>query len=189
LWMRQSGVLNVALPESEKWGIDAVHGLVAAERELGWGPDPLLRLMSIVPPQAERMEELANRLKLAKTERARLEQWAAASIPRPDIDNRDFARKLYWGDKTALADRLRLTLAAARALSASDDKEMMKVAGFSRLLDFTLTWKKPKFPIKGADVLAAGGKAGPQMGERLKGLELIWAQGDFQLTKAQLLDS
>jgi poly(A) polymerase len=27
LWMRQSGVLTAALPESEKWGIDAVHGL------------------------------------------------------------------------------------------------------------------------------------------------------------------
>ena len=52
LWMRQSGVLSVALPESEKWGIDAVHGLVAAERDLSWPRDPLLRLMSIIPPTA-----------------------------------------------------------------------------------------------------------------------------------------
>ena len=29
LWMRQAGVLTSVLPESEKWGIDAIHGLVA----------------------------------------------------------------------------------------------------------------------------------------------------------------
>ncbi|MEM1365144.1 MAG: CCA tRNA nucleotidyltransferase, partial [Pseudomonadota bacterium] len=44
LWMRTTGVLNMVLPESEKWGIDAVHGLVEAGRGQGWEPDPLLRL-------------------------------------------------------------------------------------------------------------------------------------------------
>lgn len=30
LWMRQTGVLSLVLPESEKWGIDAIHGLTGA---------------------------------------------------------------------------------------------------------------------------------------------------------------
>ncbi len=34
-------------------GIDAIHGLVAAERDLGWAADALLRLEAIVPPDAE----------------------------------------------------------------------------------------------------------------------------------------
>lgn len=189
LWMRQSGVLTAALPESEKWGIDAVHGLVAAERDLGWKAEPLLRLMSIIPPQNERVEELAARLKVAKAERARLEHWVGAILPKPDLDNREFARLLYWGDQAALTDRLRLTLAAARALAANDDREIMKAAGYSRLLDFALGWKKPRFPVKGADLLAAGAAAGPEVGERLKALEEKWAAADFALSKAELLKS
>ena len=65
LWMRQAGVLTKVLPESEKWGIDAIHGLVAAERDLGWAADAMLRLEAIVPPDAERMQALAGRLKLS----------------------------------------------------------------------------------------------------------------------------
>ena len=189
LWMRQSGVLTAALPESEKWGIDAVHGLVAAERDLGWPPDPMLRLMAIIPPTAERVSELSSRLKLANAERARLEKWADAVLPRPDLDSGEFARQLYWGDQTALADRLKLALAAARALGANDDKEMMKAAGYSRLLDFALAWRKPVFPVKGADLLTAGAKAGPEIGARLKALEEEWVAGDFAASKAELLSS
>ncbi len=65
----------------------------------------------------------------------------------------------------------------------------MKAAGYSRLLDFAMAWKKPRFPVKGADLLAAGAKAGPEVGERLKSLEQKWAAGDFALTKAELLNS
>jgi poly(A) polymerase len=189
LWMRQSGVLTAALPESEKWGIDAVHGLVAAERGLGWAADPLLRLMAIVPPRRERCDELAERLKLWKSERARLENWAAAELPKPDLDNRDFARLLYWGGPGGISDRLKLALAGARALAANDDKEMMKAAGYVRLLDFALAWKKPVFPVKGADLLALGLAAGPEVGERLKALEAKWVAGDFAASKTQLLNS
>ncbi len=183
LWMRQSGVLTVALPESEKWGIDAVHGLVAAERELGWKADPMLRLMAIIPPRRERCDELAERLKLWKSERTRLEEWTAAELPKPDLDNRDLARLLYWGDKGGISDRLKL------ALAANDDKEMMKAAGYSRLLDFALAWKKPAFPVKGADLLALGLAAGPEVGEQLKALEEKWVAGDFAASKTELLNS
>ena len=189
LWMRTAGVLGVALPEGEKWGIDAVHGLVAAERDLGWTVDPLLRFMAIIPPRAERVGEISDRLKLANAERARLEQWADAALPVPDFDSLDFARLLYWGNPTALADRLKLALAAARALAANDDREMMKAAGYSRLLDFALGWKKPVFPLKGADLLAAGVAAGPDVGARLKAAELKWADGGFTLSKTDLLIS
>ena len=68
LWMRQAGVLTAVLPESEKWGIDAIHGLIKAEKDLGWAPDPLLRLEAIVPPDAARMKTLAERLRFSTAE-------------------------------------------------------------------------------------------------------------------------
>jgi poly(A) polymerase len=50
LWMRQTGVLTAVLPETEKWGIDSIPGLIATETALDWDVDPMLRLMAIVPP-------------------------------------------------------------------------------------------------------------------------------------------
>ena len=38
------------------------------KRDLGWAADPLLRLEAIVPPDAERMAALAERLKLSNAE-------------------------------------------------------------------------------------------------------------------------
>ena len=73
--------------------------------------------------------------------------------------------------------------------ATNDDKEMMKAAGYSRLLDFASAWRKPVFPVKGADLLAAGAKAGPEIGERLKSLEEKWVVGDFAASKAELLSS
>jgi tRNA nucleotidyltransferase/poly(A) polymerase len=189
LWMRQTGVLTVALPESEKWGIDAVHGLVNAEQDLDWTHDPLLRLMAIIPPAIERVSELADRLKISNRERERLEKWATSSLPDSETDNRTYARKLYFGDVKGMTDRLRLALASARSLAVNDNEEMMKAAGYSRLLDFANKWEKPVFPVTGAALLSAGIEAGPDIGKRLTVLEEKWVAEDFQLSKAELLAS
>lgn len=189
LWMRQTGVLTIALPESEKWGIDAVHGLVNAEQDLDWTHDPLLRLMAIIPPAIERVSELADRLKISNRERERLEKWATSSLPDSETDNRTYARQLYFGDVKGMTDRLRLALASARSLAVHDNKEMMKAAGYSRLLDFANKWEKPVFPVTGAALLSAGIEAGPDIGKRLTVLEEKWVAEDFQLSKAELLGS
>ena len=189
LWMRQSGVLTEVLPESEKWGIDGIHGLMDAERDLGWKQEPMLRLMSIVPPHDVRVEELGKRLKLANSERDRLELWAKAALPAPDMDNRIFARNLYRSDVSGNVDRLRLALSSARALAVSDEKEMMKAAGYSRLLDFAVKWRVPKFPVTGADLLAQGMAPGLKLGAKLRALEDEWVASDFTLSADDLLNS
>jgi poly(A) polymerase len=189
LWMRQASVLTGVLPESEKWGIDAVHGLIAAERDLGWKPDPPLRLMAMVPQRVERVKELAVRLKLSNFESERLEDWAEATLPPHDRDDHAFARELYWAKRECVTDRLRLALADARSKAAQDDSEMMRAAGYSRLLEFAQGWVSPVFPVSGSDLIAAGMKSGPELGARLKALEEKWVAGDFKLTKAELLKS
>ena len=78
LWMRQAGVLTEILPETEKWGIDAIPGLIEAEKAFGWAPDALLRLAAMVPADRERLKALSERLRLSKAEAGVLDQWAAA---------------------------------------------------------------------------------------------------------------
>jgi len=188
LWMRQSGVLTRILPESEKWGIDAVHGLVAAERDLGWPPDHLLRLASMVPPDPVRIRGLAMRLKIANAERDRLTAWAAAPAPTPAMTEGDLARLAYRAGRDGIADRLTLALAGARARAATDDKALLEAGGYVRLRRFLTAWAPPKFPLAGADLIAIGVPAGPKMGNLLRDLEEAWVDAGFAPDRAGLLE-
>ncbi len=184
LWMRQSGVLSQLLPESEKWGIDLIHGLVRAGQELGWEIDPLLRLVALVPPYDSRMEALAARLRLSKAESFRLVEWARSGEAKLARTDKVLALELYKGDRQGMVDRLRLAVASAR-----EKGEAKTVEALLRQLAFAEAYEKPVFPLSGADMLAGGLDAGPEVGRRLKQLEEKWIASGFQLSKAQLLDS
>ncbi|MBZ9672050.1 CCA tRNA nucleotidyltransferase [Mesorhizobium sp. ES1-3] len=179
LWMRQAGVLTAALPESEKWGIDAIHGLTKAEKDLGWAVDPMLRLEAIVPPDAARMKTLAERLRFSTAEADRLLHWALTTAVEPKTTEGELAKKLYRGHRQGFVDRLRLSLAAARVRAVEDNNALLQAGGFSRLLAFALKWEKPVFPLKGADLTALGATPGPKLGEILKNLEAEWVDAGF----------
>jgi tRNA nucleotidyltransferase/poly(A) polymerase len=188
LWMRQAGVLSRVLPESEKWGIDAIHALVRAEADLGWPADPMLRLQAIVPPDAARMKALAARLKFSTAEASRMERWALVQAPDPATTEASLARALYLGDPQAAVDRLRLALATARARAVEDNSALLLAGGFSRLLRFAEGWRKPVFPVRGSDLAALGVPAGPKLGALLKKLESEWIESGFSLQRDALLE-
>ncbi|ODT05505.1 MAG: poly(A) polymerase [Mesorhizobium sp. SCN 65-20] len=187
LWMRQAGVLTAVLPESEKWGIDAIHALVRAEADLGWAPDPLLRLASIVPPDAARMKTLGDRLRLSKAETERLVQWAGTAKMEPGVTEGEMARRLYRGDRQGVIDRLHLDLAGARGRAQTDDKALIEAGGYFRLLGFAEKWQKPQFPLRGGD-LAPLGVEGARLGALLKTLEAEWIDRGFSLERDALLE-
>jgi poly(A) polymerase len=184
LWMRQAGVLTAVLPESEKWGIDAVHGLIKAEVQYGWPVDPMLRLEAMVPPYDAKMQDLSTRLRLSKVESNRLAFWASAKAVAPTTTDKVLALELYRGDVQAIVDRLRLSLA-----TANEKADKKSIAGLVRQLEFVKHWQRPIFPLAGSDMLENGLESGPEVGKRLKQLEEKWVASGFMLTKAQLLDS
>ena len=148
LWMRQAGVLSRILPESEKWGIDAVHALVAAERERGWTPDAMLRLEAIVPPDSTRLQAMAERLRMSKAEAARLTVWAEAPAPAASMSDAELAGALYRGNRQGIGDRLRLSVASAQGAANGDGGGCYTGTCWT----FAETWKKPLFPVKGGDL-------------------------------------
>jgi poly(A) polymerase len=188
LWMRQAGVLTKALPESEKWGIDAIHGLVAAEHDLGWGPDALLRLAAMVPPDAARMKALGERLKLSNADTERLTEWAAAPLLAAKATESEAAKKLYRAGRQPVLDRLKLSLASARARAINENDALMEAGGYARLLKFAEAWIRPAFPLRGTDLQAIDVPAGPEMGKLLKQLEDDWIESDFRLERGALLE-
>ena len=188
LWMRQAGVLSRVLPESEKWGIDAVHGLIAAERDLGWPAQPLLRLAAMVPPDAPRMKAMAERLRFSSDEANRLQRWALTPAIEAKTTEGMLAKTLYLGDRQAVVDRLKLSLSAARARVATDDAALTEAGGYARLLAFAEKWEKPAFPVKSADMSALGLSPGPKFGALLKTLETEWVEKGFQPDRGALLE-
>ncbi|MEB3042127.1 CCA tRNA nucleotidyltransferase [Rhizobium mulingense] len=187
LWMRQVAVLTEILPESERWGIDAIPSLVATEKALGWAPDPLLRLAAIVPPDAARLEALAARLKLSNAEAATLKAWAITAPVNDEMTSAAFERLLYRNGADGITMRLKLALGVARRKAESDLDEMARTARLGKLLDQAITWKKPQFPVNGADVIAAGTPSGPRVGEVLAELENQWVEENFASDREALL--
>ncbi|KQZ14279.1 poly(A) polymerase [Mesorhizobium sp. Root554] len=185
LWMRQAGVLTSILPESEKWGIDAIHGLVRAEADFGWSAEALLRLEAMVPPDPARMKALGERLKLSTDETQRLQRWAMTPAVEAKSTETALAKTLYLGDRRGVLDRLRLSLAGARARAAENDAAMMEAGGYSRLLAYASAWEKPIFPLKAVDV---GMEAGPRLGKALKALEQEWVESGFALDRGALIE-
>ncbi|MBP0439368.1 CCA tRNA nucleotidyltransferase [Tianweitania sediminis] len=179
LWMRTTGVLSLVIPETEKWGIDAIHGMVRAEQAHGWAPDPLLRLAAVIPPTAERVMSLEERLRLSKAEARRLHGWADAPVPAET--SAALARQIHTVGREGLVDRLKLQIAAD---AANGTDIQAKLA----LLDYAKTWDLPVLPVTGADLVAAGFAPGPALGKELKRLEAEWLASDFQLDKAALLE-
>src|SRR5690606_4284403 len=147
LWMRQTGVLTEILPETEKWGIDAIPGLVSAEQAFGWKPDPLLRLAAIVPRDEERLKALARRLRLSRAEAHFLDAWAGAPEIGGRLTDAVFEQLLYRHGPQGLSARLRLMLARARERAEAEPEALALVGLCGRLLEKAGGWQRPAFPL------------------------------------------
>jgi poly(A) polymerase len=187
LWMRTAGVLTVVLPETEKWGIDATPELVEAEGRFGWKPDPMLRLSAIIPTDVERIGTMAARLRLSAAERVALTDYAECPPIGDEMTDAQFDLLLYRHGNNGAIGRLKMALAKASAGGGSDAATLATVGRLSVLLDRSLTWQKPVMPVKGADLIAGGFSAGPEIGEKLAVLEERWIASQFRLDKDELL--
>lgn len=188
LWMRQAGVLGEILPETEKWGIEAIPGLIEAEAALGWPADPMLRLTAMLPPDAERLAALSARLRLSRAEAAVLTAYATAPALTHSMAGTALDRLLYRTGKTGAIIRLRHALAAARREGGLTAEALERTARLTDLLRRAERFERPVFPVSGKDAMAAGMAPGPALGERLAALETAWVDSNFTLSRETLLE-
>ncbi|MBZ8134861.1 CCA tRNA nucleotidyltransferase [Afifella sp. IM 167] len=180
LWMRTTAVLAKALPEC--WGIDAIHRTVVAEEAEGLAPDPLTRLMAIIPPHHARIDQLATRLRLSRREAERLRAWADAPDADPSLSPEALSKLLYeWGSEP-VCDRLLLALARAR-----EEENAEKATALKRQLETARAYERPAFPLSGKDLIEAGHKEGPALGRLLAEIEGRWVDSGFALPREELL--
>jgi poly(A) polymerase len=187
LWMRTAGVLTEVLPETEKWGIDLMPALVRAEKQFGWAPDPLLRLAGVVPPVTDRLQAMAERLKMSGVERGFFRQFAEFPDIAETVTQRDFERLLYDKGVEGAVVKLKLSIASAVGKGEEDLEALRRIGFLQKRLSETLAWHRPVFPVKGADLMALGMQAGPEIGTTLERLEERWVASQFTLPKDELL--
>ena len=189
LWMRQTGVLTFLLPETEKWGIDAIPGLILVEADFQWAPDPLLRLMAMLPPDRVRMEKLAERLKMSKAEAQRLYDWSMATPPQPTTAGTALERLMYRHGRDAIIDRLKIAMAVTKGRAAeAQEAAMADMAKLAGLLRRAINWERPVLPISGKDLLEAGMEPGEMLGQRLRLAEEKWVESNFALDRDRLME-
>ena len=167
--MGESGVLDVVLAEHH--GIGTLHDLELTEQLIGAQPDPMLRLMALLPRSALAVQQTQDALRLSNDDSNRLTMWAADNLPNPvGMKSQELRATLYWHGKQAVVDRAMLAGADVRDLMAA-----------------IRAWRQPDFPIGGDDALAAGLK-GREIGEALSRVAKLWVDSDFNLDRAALLD-
>lgn len=187
LWMRTTGVLTAIFPETEKWGIDAVGPLVETKNALNWERDPLLLLEAIIPPDVDRVNQMAKRMKMSRAEQNRLMSWVKTAKVPHDTAETALDRQLYRGSSSGIQDVLKLSLINSRSRAEADDNAMIEAAGYSKLLARVKKWVEPTFPVTGKDLIALGFEAGKSMGVKLSELEDLWVESNFHLKKDELL--
>jgi len=176
--MSEAGLLGAVLGGVVRLG--HVQRLIAIEAQNGLAPDALRRLAALALMVEEDAKRLAQRLRLANAEAARLTAMAAL---RPELAETTRALAL----QTALyrlggeCYRDRVLLAWARGEGDTADET------WRGHLALPERWPPPAFPLKGQDLLAAGMEKGPAMGQLLRKLEDRWIASGFALSRDDLL--
>ena len=150
--MLDHGLFAPVVPEIED--ADRLAALVVAERKAAALPDPLRRLASLLPADAEIAGRVAGRLKLSNKARKRL---ASAAEPTLGIN------------PTALAYRIGTESAVDRLLLAGKPAEAMAIAGIV----------PPRLPIGGGQLIARGIPEGPEVARTLHRIEETWVAAGF----------
>ena len=173
--MQQSGVLGAILPQAR---LDAaafsrlVRLQLAVAAAGGADPDLWPRLALLLEGNTD-ADAVADRLKLSNAQRMRLA--GLLSLPAFDVrmlqDDSVFRLALY----RLGAERYRDALLLATARQAAEAEETKAVARAVA----TASWRRPVFPLRGADILAAGFAPGPTVSALLNEIESWWAEAGF----------
>ena len=148
------GILKPVLPEIVAERLADLEKLIAAEGEAGIDPEPLRRLSALLPRDPAIAEDVATRLKLSNRAKKRV---ACA------------AQDELFSSPQALGYRVGTDCAVDRLLLAGKSAEAALIA----------SWKAPKLPIGGGQLIKRGLPEGPIVARTLRKIEDRWVEAGF----------
>ena len=160
--MADAGALAQVLPEA------ATGPLFEAVVDLS--PDPVVRLMMLLPIDERLVTDASTRLRFPNSTRDRLAA-AARAAPRVSLamGDAEVRAAVYRHGARAVADALYRRWAE----SPADD------ARARRLLALAESWTPPRMPVGGRELARLGVEPGPETGRLLKAFEDGWIADDF----------
>jgi poly(A) polymerase len=157
-----AGVLAQILPE-------AVHG-PRFDAVAGLSPDPVIRLMTLFPPDGDLARTAATRLRLPNATRDRL---VAAALAAPEVglmmSGPEARAAVYRHGARAVIDALHRNWAAQPEAGDAARHVLALVEG----------WRRPVMPVGGRELARLGVEPGPETGRLLKAFEDGWIADDF----------
>lgn len=151
--MLGKAILKPVLPEIAELATSGLETLINAEREAEIAPDPLRRLVSLLPRDPQLATGIATRLKLSNRDRKRI-----ACAADPEI-----------ADPKAIAYRAGVDCAVARLLLADRAEDAAAIA----------SWLPPRLPISGGALIKRGIAEGPLVSRTLRRIEDRWLAAGF----------
>jgi poly(A) polymerase len=168
--MAASGILSEVLPG--ELNIARLERLVAIDGQNFFAPDAMLRLAALLPDRAAAANEIADRWKLSNADRDRLADLGGNTDKIVSyLSIKEVRKLLYKLEIARFKDRVFLKW-------AEDPKETNFIQ-WRALLAMADAWQRPKFPLDGGNVMAAGVPQGPLIGKILGEVEEWWIDSDF----------
>jgi len=170
--MLSLGIVQHYLPWATS--LDRLRAVVELEQRHRLAPDPIRRLAALTMTGCGR--EVAERLKLSRAESDRIIELDAARDPFDASSPEAVHRQIYAHGTDGARDRLLL-----------DWVGRIDGASGAAALAVIERWPRPRFPLKGADIVKLGIREGPRVGEVLGKVEAWWIGQDFAPNRAACL--
>ena len=174
-FLTEVGALETTLGDESKsgdgvWNLTRLSALLTHEKGLPAASDALLRL-AVLMPDTQTADGVASSLRLSHRRTQRLR--AALDHPGADLAQRP-QRYLHYNGAHCVSDQAIMALA--------DGQISLGEAG--SVLAMAAEWVAPHFPLRGAEMAAAGMPEGPAMGRLLAELEAWWVAQGFPAKRA-----
>ena len=180
--MLDTGVLARLLPETRR--TEFLARLVAIENLVA-EPDLIRRLAALNMDTHEHIptspvdKRLVAGIWLRTSDAVRLSWIASHSTSlSANLDRRAHRSLIYELGPARFRDVVLLAWA----------RDMENEIAWQAMLETAAEWEPPTLPVRGADVVARGVEAGPEVGRLLKAVENRWIASDFELDRTALLE-
>jgi len=168
--MAATGILGEIFPGA--LNLPRLERLVAIDTDNFLEPDALLRLVALLPDDRTAANTIADKLTLSNAQRDRLTDIAGAREKIVSyLSIKEVRKLLYLLGVARFKDRVFLKWA--------EDIKASNTMQWRALLALADSWQRPRFPLTGQNVMAAGVPEGPLIGRILSEVEEWWIDSDF----------
>lgn len=163
----------------------AMVEIEGSEAMAGEAADPVRRLAALVKMDRGLALQTAERLKLSRRERERLESMAEDTpAVAPEATAHEVRAAIYWLGTARFRDAVCLAWAGARAGDGGNQGD----AAYAAMLAHAAAWPPPALPVRGEDAVRLGIPPGPAVGTALDRVEAWWIEEDFAPDRSACLD-